>query len=233
MVRAGSVDHGSTDVGRLPARGPAGSHRGTTSGCEHGVCGCLHHLQTGSRAVVSHVSRCRRRLEITTIEGGRIDGGSTRCRRRCGTATASQLGSHAGVVMTAYARCGRATDSPQIEWREELAGNLCRLYRLPVHRGRALQWREWQAPWERVAPCEFVGKRVLRVEDRRILTGHGPYVDDCAGRPPSCTPHLSQPVRDARVGISSGRERLRGIPAVVPCSRVRKCGDSRPQSRRR
>jgi len=58
-----------------------------------------------------------------------------------------------------------------------------------------------------------LSQRVLRSEDRRILTGHGTYVDDLRRRT-CCTPHWRSPFAHARVQ-GSDVSSAAGSPGVV------------------
>jgi carbon-monoxide dehydrogenase small subunit len=101
---------------------------GTHLGCEHGVCGACTVLLDGQpvRSCLTFAVQADG-CEVTTIEGLEIDGELDPLQEAMRDSHSFQCGfCTPGFVMTAYALLREGTDLTADEWREELAGNLCR-----------------------------------------------------------------------------------------------------------
>ena len=121
---------------------------------------------------------------------------------------------HAGLRDDARWRCSRRAPTPtEAEIREELSGNLCRCtgYQSIVDgvagrgRPRTAAPRRRRAAGRGDRAMRLVGAKVQRVEDRRILTGRGRYVDDVAAAA-CCTPR-SCAARSPHARITAHRRR--------------------------
>jgi carbon-monoxide dehydrogenase small subunit len=101
---------------------------GTHLGCEHGVCGACTVLLDGQpvRSCLTFAVQADG-CEVTTIEGLEVDGELDPLQEAMRDSHSFQCGfCTPGFVMTAYALLREGTDLTADEWREELAGNLCR-----------------------------------------------------------------------------------------------------------
>lgn len=101
---------------------------GTHLGCEHGVCGACTVLLDGEPVRSCLVFAVQvDGSEITTIEGLEQDGQLDPLQNAMRDSHSFQCGfCTPGFLMTAHAQLRERTDLTEAEWREELAGNLCR-----------------------------------------------------------------------------------------------------------
>ena len=101
---------------------------GTHLGCEHGVCGACTVLVDGepARSCLMFAVQAEG-CEITTIEGLEVDGRLDPLQEALRESHSFQCGfCTPGFVLTAHALLRERADRSEAEWREELAGNLCR-----------------------------------------------------------------------------------------------------------
>ena len=101
---------------------------GTHLGCEHGVCGACTVLLDGEpvRSCLMFAVQADG-SEITTIEGLDLDGKLNPLQEAMRDSHSFQCGfCTPGFLMTACALLDERLDRSAEEWREELAGNLCR-----------------------------------------------------------------------------------------------------------
>jgi carbon-monoxide dehydrogenase small subunit len=101
---------------------------GTHLGCEHGACGACTVLLDGEavRSCLMFAVQAEG-SEIMTIEGLALDGELHPLQAAMRDSHGFQCGfCTPGFLMTAYALLLEQTDRTEEEWREELAGNLCR-----------------------------------------------------------------------------------------------------------
>jgi carbon-monoxide dehydrogenase small subunit len=101
---------------------------GTHLGCEHGVCGACTVLMNGEpvRACLLLAVQADG-AEIMTVEGLEVDGELHPLQQAMRECHSFQCGfCTPGFLMTAYALLLDGSDLNESEWREELAGNLCR-----------------------------------------------------------------------------------------------------------
>lgn len=119
---------------------------------------------------------------ITTIEGvADEDGGSHPVQDAMSRAHGLQCGfCTPGMVMSIIALLERNPDPDDREIREGLSGNLCRCtgYQGIVDAVRIAVRSNGVTNAEQGRPAVALGHVVRRTEDRRLLTGHGQYVDD-------------------------------------------------------
>jgi aerobic-type carbon monoxide dehydrogenase small subunit (CoxS/CutS family) len=162
----------------------------THIGCEHGVCGACTVLVDGV-AVRSCLMLAVQAggTTVATIEGLERDGELHPLQEAFRDSHSFQCGfCTPGFVMTALALLGEGEELSESELREYL-GELVPVHGLPVdRRGGPTGNAECRGVGGRRDPRQhdrrggrlmrFVGAKVLRVEDRRILTGRGHYVDD-------------------------------------------------------
>jgi carbon-monoxide dehydrogenase large subunit len=160
---------------------------GTHLGCEHGVCGACTVLVNGAvvRSCLMFAVQADG-AEVTTIEGiGPPGGGLSAVQSafrdchglQCGFCTPGFI-----VSVTAFLR--ERPNPTEEAIREALSGNLCRCtgYQgiIKAVRQAADAARGGQAVM--VEPTadstRYSGARVHRVEDARLLTGRGTFVDD-------------------------------------------------------
>ena len=101
---------------------------GTHLGCEHGVCGACTVLVDGEaiRSCLMFAVQADG-CDILTIEGLEVDGELSVLQEAMRDSHSFQCGfCTPGFVMTAYALLRDEVDRTDAQWREELAGNLCR-----------------------------------------------------------------------------------------------------------
>ena len=101
---------------------------GTHLGCEHGVCGACTVLLDGEavRSCLMFAVQAEG-AEIMTIEGLERDGELHPLQEAMRDSHSFQCGfCTPGFVMTALSLLEEGRDFTEQEWREELAGNLCR-----------------------------------------------------------------------------------------------------------
>jgi carbon-monoxide dehydrogenase small subunit len=101
---------------------------GTHLGCEHGVCGACTVLVDGDpvRACLMLAVQADG-TEVVTIEGLEVDGELHPLQQAMRECHSFQCGfCTPGFVMIAFALLRDGADLTAEEWREELAGNLCR-----------------------------------------------------------------------------------------------------------
>jgi len=101
---------------------------GTHLGCEHGVCGACTVLLDGEavRSCLMFAVQAEG-AELVTIEGLERDGELHPLQEAMRDSHSFQCGfCTPGFVMTALSLLEEGRDFTEKEWREELAGNLCR-----------------------------------------------------------------------------------------------------------
>jgi aerobic-type carbon monoxide dehydrogenase small subunit (CoxS/CutS family) len=101
---------------------------GTHLGCEHGVCGACTVLVDGEavRSCLMFAVQAES-AELMTIEGLERDGELHPLQEAMRDSHSFQCGfCTPGFVMTALSLLEEGGDLTEKEWREELAGNLCR-----------------------------------------------------------------------------------------------------------
>jgi aerobic-type carbon monoxide dehydrogenase small subunit (CoxS/CutS family) len=101
---------------------------GTHLGCEHGVCGTCTVLVNGEpvRSCLMFAVQADG-AEVVTIEGLEIDGELAPLQEAMRASHSFQCGfCTPGFLMTVHALLREGAEMTENEWREELAGNLCR-----------------------------------------------------------------------------------------------------------
>ena len=101
---------------------------GTHLGCEHGVCGACTVLVDGEaiRSCLMFAVQADG-CDILTIEGLEVDGELSVLQEAMRDSHSFQCGfCTPGIMMTAYALLRDEVDRTDAQWREDLAGNLCR-----------------------------------------------------------------------------------------------------------
>ena len=101
---------------------------GTHLGCEHGVCGACTVLVDGEaiRSCLMFAVQADG-CDILTIEGLEVDGELSVLQEAMRDSHSFQCGfCTPGFMMTAYALLRDEVDRTDAQWREDLAGNLCR-----------------------------------------------------------------------------------------------------------
>ena len=101
---------------------------GTHLGCEHGVCGACTVLVDGEaiRSCLMFAVQADG-CDILTIEGLEVDGELSVLQEAMRDSHSFQCGfCTPGFMMTAYALLRDEVERTDAQWREELAGNLCR-----------------------------------------------------------------------------------------------------------
>ena len=155
---------------------------GTHVGCEHGVCGCCTVLFDGApvRSCLMLAVQAEGH-DVTTIEGLAVDGAPLHpvqqafheCHGlQCGFCTP-------GFVMSVVGLLAQHPSPTEQQVEEGIAGNLCRCtgyasIRRSVHRAAELT----HANESGALTTRWFGQRVQRVEDDRLLRGHGRFTDD-------------------------------------------------------
>jgi carbon-monoxide dehydrogenase small subunit len=101
---------------------------GTHLGCEHGVCGgCTVLVDSEPVRACLMLAVQADGAEVLTIEGLEVDGELHALQAAMRDSHSFQCGyCTPGFVMTALAVLRERADLTEQEWREELAGNLCR-----------------------------------------------------------------------------------------------------------
>ena len=118
--------------------------------------------------------------EIMTIEGLEKDGEFHPLQEAIRDCHSFQCGfCTPGFLMTAYAYLQEDHEFNELEIHEGAGGQPVPLHRLPIHcRRRGARRNTPRQTNGRGVVVRFVGESVPRVEDHRILTGRGKYVDD-------------------------------------------------------
>ena len=101
---------------------------GTHLGCEHGVCGACTVLVDGEaiRSCLMFAVQADG-CDILTIEGLEVDGELSVLQEAMRDSHSFQCGfCTPGIMMTAYALLRDELNRTDAQWREDLAGNLCR-----------------------------------------------------------------------------------------------------------
>ena len=101
---------------------------GTHLGCEHGVCGACTVLVDGEaiRSCLMFAVQADG-CDVLTIEGLEVDGELSVLQEAMRDSHSFQCGfCTPGIMMTAYALLRDELNRTDAQWREDLAGNLCR-----------------------------------------------------------------------------------------------------------
>jgi len=223
------VVNGEARTARVPARrllsdclrqdlGLTGTH----VGCEHGVCGACTVLLDGTpvRSCLL-LAVTADGAQITTVEGlAAPDGTLSEVQQAFGECHGLQCGfCTPGFLTTITAGLRALPDADDEQVREMIGGNLCRCtgYQnilASVHRAAELA-REPAGDARDVSASPLFGARVHRVEDDRLIRGHGAYLDDL-GRDALAAAFVRSPHAHARItGIDvSGALHLPGVVAI-------------------
>jgi aerobic carbon-monoxide dehydrogenase large subunit len=209
---------------------------GTHVGCEHGVCGACTILLNGApvRSCLL-LAVTADGADITTVEGLAEPGGTlspvqqafSECHGlQCGFCTP-------GFLTTITAGLKDAPDADDAQAREMIGGNLCRCtgYQnilASVHRAAeitrasgstgsaSIESGSAQASGSSTSPAgmsSLFGARVQRVEDDRLIRGHGAYLDDL-GQDALAAAFVRSPHAHARItGIDVSA--ALGVPGLV------------------
>ena len=210
---------------------------GTHVGCEHGVCGACTVLLDGApvrSCLLLAVSADG--ADITTVEGlTEPDGTLSPVQQafadchglQCGFCTPGFL-----VTITAGLRAPptRARAGPGDDRREPLPVHRYHNIVASVLRAAEIQREREAGPRtgarqetgasRRPASHEFAAASVQRVEDDRLVRGHGAYLDDWATT--RCGAFVRSPFAHARSSTSmSARARVDGLVATTPTKTCR------------
>ncbi len=172
---------------------------GTHVGCEHGVCGACTVLLDGAPVrscllLAVSADGCR----MTTVEGlaGR-DGALSPVQQAFSECHGLQCGFCTPGFLTTITAGLRANPDPDDEQaREMVGGNLCRCTGYQNIIARSAGPPSCSGPLSRSSHELLFGARVRRVEDDRLIRGHGAYLDDLdadAWRRRSCAARTRTP----------------------------------------
>ena len=206
---------------------------GTHLGCEHGVCGACTVLLDGEavRSCLMFAVQAEG-AEVVTVEGLAAGAGAAQ-RRAAGDARVPRPAVrvlHAGLRRLDHRAAGARPDPDDDEIRDGLSGNLCRctgyqgIVAAVKMAAGARQEVSLMTALDEHAPStagnRFVGQRVQRREDARLVTGHGTYVDDVVVPGMLHIAFLRCDIACGTITEPRRRRRRASCPASSPCSPV-------------